>query len=169
MECKDESLQPLDHKRPLQENGCVSNDLENSGKRMRPTSNTMMEGSADRQTSGANGQGVNTESTLHNEVSQLQQMIDIIGALVAKGERAAASIELLITSLPPDMLADVVIENMKNLPSTAPALPSGITGVQSSTVGSEMPQGLTVQSTPVSELPSSVDHRRDPRRVRTIL
>lgn len=156
----------MDHKRPLQENGCVSNDVENSGKRMRLMPNATEEGSADRKLSGSQVQGVNTESSNHNEVSPLQQMIDIIGALVAKGERATASIELLITSLPPDMLADVVIENMKNLPPTAPALPSGISGVQSSTIGSEMP---TIASAPTSEPPSSVDHRRDPRRVRTIL
>jgi hypothetical protein len=146
---------------------------------MRTVSNIVVEGLGDRQDSGAQSQGMNNESHFHYEVSQLRQMIDIIGALAAKGARAIASIELLITSLPPDMLADVVIESMKNLPPTAPVLFSGINGsgnagiasnigIQPCMVKSEKPLEA-ISSAPKSETLSLTEHRRNPHKVRKVL
>eukprot|EP00250_Pteridium_aquilinum_P020689 c24907_g1_i2 orf=865-4929(-) len=173
---KEERMQFVDHKRPLQENGSVPSDLNaNSGKRLRTTSETALSCSLDTQVaSGAQGAGAPPESlgiTLDSNLTPLQQMIAMIGALVAKGERAAASIEILITSLPADMLADVVIENMKNLPPTAPAVPSGtcVLETQSNTAGSlkaeatsTMPSASILESSPSFQTIS--EHRRDPRR-----
>ncbi|MCO5588873.1 hypothetical protein L7F22_042833 [Adiantum nelumboides] len=173
---KEEKLQPVDYKRPLQENGSVPSDLNvSSAKRLRITPETALSSCSqdtrvvsDDQGSGAPG------LILDSRLTPLQQMIAMIGALVAKGERAAASIEILITSLPADMLADVVIENMKNLPPSAPAVPSGanISGaseIQPSTAGSlrsdptsTLPPANVPEPSPPAQAPS--DHRRDPRR-----
>lgn len=159
----------VDRKRPPQENGNLSSDMDDSsGKRFRTTPTAVLAGSPHHLQggSGSQGSGPSGESfgvTLDSELSPLQQMIAMIGALVAKGERAAASIELLITSLPADMLADVVIENMKNLPSTAPPIPSGVNTASSNSAGSLNPPA---SSTPDVAVPSQTasDHRRDPRR-----
>ncbi|KAK4742635.1 hypothetical protein SAY87_000636 [Trapa incisa] len=59
---------------------------------------------------------------LDTELTPAEQMIAIIGALLAEGERGAESLELLITKMHPDMLADIVITNMKHLPKVSPPL-----------------------------------------------
>eukprot|EP00850_Spirogloea_muscicola_P005600 SM000026S08849 [mRNA] locus=s26:63028:70962:- [translate_table: standard] len=57
----------------------------------------------------------------------LQQMVNALSELAAQGEQGAASAQLLVGSLPADMLADIVIFNMQHLgppPSeAAPAVP----------------------------------------------
>ncbi|KAL3691207.1 hypothetical protein R1sor_004858 [Riccia sorocarpa] len=115
-------------KRP-QENGSGEADNTN-GKRLRMT-----------QQSGAvlNVQAPNVMSNtpmdtgpqpvpMDTGLTPIQQMISMIGALVAQGERAAASVELLITNIAADMLADIVIANMVHLPSTPPPLEEAIPG-----------------------------------------
>ncbi|GAV57985.1 DUF3453 domain-containing protein/Symplekin_C domain-containing protein [Cephalotus follicularis] len=52
----------------------------------------------------------------------VEQMIALIGALLAEGERGAESLELLIAKIHPDLLADIVITNMKHLPMAPPPL-----------------------------------------------
>uniref|UniRef100_A0A0D6QYV0 Symplekin/Pta1 N-terminal domain-containing protein n=1 Tax=Araucaria cunninghamii TaxID=56994 RepID=A0A0D6QYV0_ARACU len=47
----------------------------------------------------------------------VQKMIAVIGALLAQGEKGCQSIEILIPKMGPDLLADVVIASMSNLPS----------------------------------------------------
>lgn len=122
------------------------------------------------------------------------QMIDMIGALLAEGERGANSLELLINRIPPDLLADVVISNMKNLPKSCPPLerfgslslaqasdstnPSQIMAPMDSSLGqhawvpgSQTPISLSIAtSSSLPEMPTSAslpfDSKRDPRRVR---
>jgi hypothetical protein len=54
-------------------------------------------------------------------------LLACFGALIAQEERGAASVKILISSLRPDMLAELVIVNMQHhLPSTAPPLPPGV-------------------------------------------
>lgn len=174
---KEERVQFVDHKRPLQEeNGSDLNT--NLAKRLRTSSETALTSSVDTQVvSGAQVAEPAHDSfgiTLDSKLTPLQQMIAMIGALVAKGERAAASIEILITSLPADMLADVVIENMKNLPPTAPAIPSsanasGTSETQSNISGPSKAEATTTMSSVSTAEPSPTvqatsDHRRDPRR-----
>ncbi|CAI9097243.1 OLC1v1033622C5 [Oldenlandia corymbosa var. corymbosa] len=50
----------------------------------------------------------------------VQQLVSMFGALVAQGEKAVASLEILISSISADLLAEVVIANMQNLPSVCP-------------------------------------------------
>ncbi|KAF7845362.1 symplekin isoform X1 [Senna tora] len=46
----------------------------------------------------------------------VQQLVAMFGALVAQGEKAVASLEILISSISSDLLAEVVMANMCNLP-----------------------------------------------------
>lgn len=50
----------------------------------------------------------------------LQPLVAMFGTLVAQGEKAAASLDILISSISADLLADVVMANMRNLPSNLP-------------------------------------------------
>ncbi|KAE8125934.1 hypothetical protein FH972_020695 [Carpinus fangiana] len=59
---------------------------------------------------------------LHGQLTPVEQMIAMIGALLAEGERGAESLEILISKIHPDLLADIVITNMKHLPKTLPPL-----------------------------------------------
>lgn len=45
-----------------------------------------------------------------------QQLVTMFGALVAQGEKAAGSLEILISSISADLLAEVVMTIMRNLP-----------------------------------------------------
>jgi hypothetical protein len=107
-------------------------------------------------------------------------LLACFGALIAQEERVAASVKILISSLTPDMLAELVIVNMQHLPSTAPPLPPGVgPGVSGGLAGllsSSTPQSVPlppksvaaaetiVPSFPPQTQPAEVT--RDPRRVR---
>lgn len=63
-------------------------------------------------------------------------LISAFATLLAQGERGVASVQLLIESLTPDMLAGIVIANIVHLPSTLPAYPpSGSPGANWGDVG----------------------------------
>ncbi|XVE95126.1 hypothetical protein REPUB_Repub02eG0069500 [Reevesia pubescens] len=55
-------------------------------------------------------------------LTPVEQMIAMIGALLAEGERGAESLEILISKIHPDLLADIVITNMRHLPKSPPPL-----------------------------------------------
>ncbi|KAH9555778.1 hypothetical protein CY35_08G133900 [Sphagnum magellanicum] len=115
--------------------------------------------------------------------NNLAPLLAYFGALIAQGERGAASVEILISSLTPDMLAELVIVNMQHLPSTAPPLPPGVgpgvSGGLASLLSSSTPQSVplppksvaaaetVVPSFPPQPQPAEVtrDPRRDPRRM----
>ncbi|XP_016458952.1 uncharacterized protein LOC107782573 isoform X2 [Nicotiana tabacum] len=122
----------------------------------------------------------------------VEQIIGMIGALLAEGERGATSLEVLISELPPDLLADIVITNMKHLPKNPPPLArlgslslsrtsdsSNLSQVmapidsslapQAWVPGSQTPTSLsTATSTSLLEMSASTslpsDSKRDPRR-----
>ncbi|XP_038898452.1 uncharacterized protein LOC120086087 isoform X2 [Benincasa hispida] len=123
------------------------------------------------------------------ELTPAEQMIAMIGALLAEGERGAESLEILISNIHPDLLADIVITNMKNLPKASPPLswhgdlpvtrqgssqvqvlaPSvPLSSVQTSVAPAQVPfsmassAGSTFVESTVNGLP--VDSKRDPRR-----
>lgn len=73
-------------------------------------------GSAFVEDASSNGPG------LVGELTPAEQMIAMIGALLAEGERGAESLEILVSKMHPDMLADIVITNMKHLPKILPPL-----------------------------------------------
>ncbi|WOL01913.1 hypothetical protein Cni_G10632 [Canna indica] len=50
----------------------------------------------------------------------VQQLVAMFGALVAQGEKAAGSLEILISSISSDLLAEVVMANMQHLPPGCP-------------------------------------------------
>ncbi|KAL5559889.1 hypothetical protein UlMin_036100 [Ulmus minor] len=146
---------------------------------------------------GQDGSSVNGESpdpTLDGELTPVEKMIAVIGALLAEGERGAESLEILVSQIHPDLLADIVITNMRHLPKTTPPLtrhlplPRHISSlnsqapaivespqtnhVQSPALSSQMPlssvsTSLLSDSTAVNNLPtdSKRDPRRDPRRL----
>ncbi|KAL7095344.1 hypothetical protein ACP275_10G018300 [Erythranthe tilingii] len=73
----------------------------------------------------------------------VQQLVAMFGALAAQGEKAAASLEILVSSISADLLAEVVMANLRNLPPKIPKSemneePLGNTGVpHPDTVASE--------------------------------
>lgn len=50
----------------------------------------------------------------------VQQLVAMFAVLVAQGEKAAASLEILISSISADLLAEVVMANIRNLPAKRP-------------------------------------------------
>ena len=74
-----------------------------------------------RDHSSGNGVSPNVP-VLESELTDVEQMIAVIGALIAEGERGAKSLEILISQIHPDLLADIVIANMKHLPKAPPPL-----------------------------------------------
>ncbi|KAL3654914.1 hypothetical protein CASFOL_000700 [Castilleja foliolosa] len=50
----------------------------------------------------------------------VQQLVAMFGALIAQGERAVVSLEILISSISTDLLAEVVMTTMRNLPLESP-------------------------------------------------
>ncbi|XP_062098821.1 uncharacterized protein LOC133804695 [Humulus lupulus] len=130
---------------------------------------------------------------LDGELTPVEKMIAMIGALLAEGERGAESLEILISKIHPDLLADIVITNMRHLPMTPPPLtgvgnfsvPRQISSlnnagqvnsgspransVQSPTLPLQMPfSSATITSSLVSDLSTAnnfpTDSKRDPRR-----
>lgn len=132
---------------------------------------------------------------MDGELTPVEQMISMIGALIAEGDRGVESIELLIANMHPDLLADIVITNMKHLPKLPPPIgndnfTSGRSAVDSCKPEQEVvSNGLATSSQNLSiavEVPItssnltsipplldisspsnlSTDTKRDPRRVR---
>ncbi|CAI9266398.1 unnamed protein product [Lactuca saligna] len=117
---------------------------------------------------GSDDHSVNGVSTkmppLDNGLSPVEQMIAMIGALLAEGERGAESLEILISQIHPDLLADIVVTNMKHLPKSPPPL---------TRLSNQPVPRPSATTTPLSPTPTSNtllqadpkrDSRRDPRR-----
>uniref|UniRef100_A0A6N2MH94 Symplekin C-terminal domain-containing protein n=1 Tax=Salix viminalis TaxID=40686 RepID=A0A6N2MH94_SALVM len=121
-----------------------------------------------------------------SDLTPAEQMIAMIGALLAEGERGAESLELLISNIHPDLLADIVITNMKHLPKSSPPLTRlGSLPVTMQNCSLSSPAQLVAPSAPVSSAQGPfpvvttcnvsltdtpivnnfpVDSKRDPRR-----
>ncbi|KAI5597958.1 hypothetical protein POPTR_002G107400v4 [Populus trichocarpa] len=122
-----------------------------------------------------------------SDLTPAEQMIAMIGALLAEGERGAESLELLISNIHPDLLADIVITNMKHLPKSSPPLTRlGSLPVTLQNCSSSSPAQAVAPSAPVSSAQGPipvvtagnlslsdapivnnfpVDSKRDPRRL----
>lgn len=156
------------------------------GPDVHPISTSQKDGSLQNATSNGTSHDV---PTLDVELTPAEQMIAMIGALLAEGERGAESLEILISNIHPDLLADIVITNMKNLPKASLPLswhgdlpvtrqgsshvqvlvPSApLSSVQTSVATAQVPfssatsAGSTFAESTVNSLP--VDSKRDPRR-----
>lgn len=192
-------------KRPIsQDEEMLTHNLEVASKRGRfiadtnSTSPGQQTSDAGHGSTSANGVSPNV-SMLNGDLSPVEQMIAMIGALLAEGERGAESLEILISKIHPDLLADIVITNMKHLPKIPPPLTrlgkSEVTGQLGSASGpaqvtapSFLPANsipspmstvqipyssasITSESFPDASIVSSVpaDSKRDPRRVKQLL
>ncbi|XP_010490570.1 PREDICTED: uncharacterized protein LOC104768323 isoform X2 [Camelina sativa] len=51
-----------------------------------------------------------------SDTEPVQQLVNMFGILVAQGEKAIGSLEVLIKNICPDLLTDVVMANMHNIP-----------------------------------------------------
>ncbi|KAF5195160.1 phosphatidylinositol 3- and 4-kinase family protein [Thalictrum thalictroides] len=125
---------------------------------------------------------------LDGDLTPAEQMIAMIGALLAEGERGAESLEILISNIHPDLMADIVIANMKHLPKSFPPLTSNIGNkpVPSQALSSSTPSPFTTSVASTASLQASAfipqvamkitseftsisnppaDLKRDPRRV----
>ncbi|CAK9233640.1 unnamed protein product [Sphagnum troendelagicum] len=186
---KDEAVQQLStaavvEERPFQkrpvadENGNQSVEGEESlGKRMRlnPNTNSVKPELASISSSVAEPSSGNDGVVSDNSLAPL---LAYFGALIAQGERGAASVEILISSLTPDMLAELVIVNMQHLPSTPPPLPPGVgpsvSGSLATLLSSVLSQSVllppgsaaAVETGVLSfqPIPQHVEVSRDPRR-----
>ncbi|GFP92170.1 symplekin [Phtheirospermum japonicum] len=91
------------------------------GKRARSTPdnsgspvNAMSEGQDRVPSSGPTPSGQDADN------GPVQQLVAMFGALVAQGEKAVVSLEILISSISADLLAEVVMATMRNLPLESP-------------------------------------------------
>ncbi|KAK3018031.1 hypothetical protein RJ639_004521 [Escallonia herrerae] len=105
----------------IQDNNLVEDDHV-SVKRARPSPN-LSEGSAHelscRDQDEVSSSGRKTAKG-NEDNGPVQQLVAIFGALVAQGEKAVGSLEILISSSSADLLAEVVMANMRHLPPSRP-------------------------------------------------
>lgn len=103
----------------------LSEDEDVSGKRIKSTPSVSEESAKDldRNISGSqddiSSSGTAT-SRGDGDSGPVQQLLDMFGTLVAQGEKAVDSLEILISSFSADLLAEVVMANMCNLPPNLP-------------------------------------------------
>ncbi|KAI5077131.1 hypothetical protein GOP47_0006955 [Adiantum capillus-veneris] len=175
-QAKAEKLQAVDRARPTQENGIMD---EHPGKRARlsPAQADSREGKSG---CGMENYGGSVDAELDTDLSKA---LDSIRTLLAKGEEAVTSVDCYIARISAEVLADVVIENMKNLPHLPPAvspratsetksgLPfnlgvpfSAVDTLEQSLVSSFSGQSFASSIHPPELVPITSDHRRDPRR-----
>lgn len=116
----------LARKRPGSQNGGdLAEDEDVPGKRVRTTTVGLKEPKKELDEGTANIRD-DTSSTVpassKGEVDNgpVQQLVAMFGALVAQGEKAVASLEILISSISADLLAEVVMANMCYLPPNHP-------------------------------------------------
>ncbi|XP_022768545.1 symplekin-like isoform X4 [Durio zibethinus] len=120
-------LGDLSKKRSMpQDNEELTNSFEIVSKRIRsgPNSHSMSPtqiNDSGQDIASVNGLSPNLPLSDGN-LTPVEQMIAMIGALLAEGERGAESLEILISKIHPDLLADIVITNMRHLPKSPPSL-----------------------------------------------
>ena len=124
---------------------------------------------------------------LSTDVSPVEKMIEMIGALLAEGERGAESLGILISSIESDVMADIIIETMKHLPEAPFPLATNKNGQQPTLQPSSSPptenlpgnthslpstaqlapsaDGVGISPPDALAVPGVVDSKRDPRRV----
>ncbi|RLM91571.1 uncharacterized protein C2845_PM08G22750 [Panicum miliaceum] len=87
------------------------------------TSNLPVLGSSDysdmQADNDANVGHLSDPAILNSDVSPVEKMIEMIGALLAEGERGAESLGILVSTVEADVMADIVIETMKHLPGAS--------------------------------------------------
>lgn len=126
LEVHDPGLNKVGRKRSSDlEVGDRNEDDDTPGKRARSMRSVSEELSdkSDALHAAVKGTSDSTEgasASKEDDLGPVQQLVGLFGALVAQGEKAAASLEILISGISADLLAEVVISNLRNLPSTCP-------------------------------------------------
>ncbi|XP_039023545.1 uncharacterized protein LOC120156222 isoform X2 [Hibiscus syriacus] len=109
-----------------QDNEELTNSFEMASKRIRSGPNSYSTPPTQISDSGHDFSSVNGASPnlplSDDNLTPVEQMISMIGALLAEGERGAESLEILISKIHPDLLAEIVITNMRHLPKSPPPL-----------------------------------------------
>ena len=104
--------------------GDLVEDDDVSGKRVRTASTVAEEPSKESSrdlTSVQNVSPIGLKSSRGDEdTGPVQQLVAMFGALVAQGERAVGSLGILISSISTDLLAEVVMANMRHIPPERP-------------------------------------------------
>ncbi|XP_073134260.1 uncharacterized protein [Henckelia pumila] len=108
-------------KRPGLQDGSDLNEDDMSGKRVKSTVDIIEESVHDPKGNQVNVPSVGPASSVTTaESGPVLQLVAMFSALVAQGEKAAVSLEILISSISADLLADVVMANIQNLPPIYP-------------------------------------------------
>ncbi|KAL5074040.1 hypothetical protein RYX36_013024 [Vicia faba] len=139
----------LSRKRPVpHDNEQLPNGHDAIAKRIRSSPDSEFTLPAQINDSGQDLSSINGASpnvpVLESELTAVEQMIAVIGALIAEGERGAKSLEILISQIHPDLLADIVIANMKHLPKTPPTLARFENPSLTRPVGSQVSQSQVI-------------------------
>ena len=105
----------------VQDNSDLVEEDDVSGKRVKPTP-IVSEASSEELTRDQDGVPSNGLATSRGDGHNgtVQQLVAMFGVLVAQGEKAVGSLEILISSISADLLAEVVMANMRNLPPNRP-------------------------------------------------
>lgn len=93
-------------------------------------------------------------SKVGGDSGPVQQLVAMFGVLVAKGENAVGPLEILISSISADLLAEVVISNMRHLPSERPNANEEESSQDTFTLSTAFPQIaslLDAQQTPPND------------------
>ena len=158
------------------------------------TSNLPVLGSSDysdmQTDNDANVGHLSDPALLNSDVSPVEKMIEMIGALLAEGERGAESLGILVSTVEADVMADIVIETMKHLPGAS--FPSAKNnGVQKpdfkyssglltenlavnsdsslfAAPSTSTADGVSISPSDPLFMPGVHDAKRDPRRVRSV-
>lgn len=183
----------LTKKRAVQlDNEDQNNSSDASSKRFRYSPHNNATGTVDTSDAGQDhSNGISPKvPVLDGDLTPVEQMITMIGALIAEGERGVESLEILISNIHADLLADIVITNMRHLPKNPPPLttygnlplnrpsdssdPSQVVasnGTQTLDHSAQLHASLaSTTSVPFLDTSASanlsIDSKRDPRRVR---
>ncbi|KAH6836652.1 HEAT repeat-containing protein [Perilla frutescens var. hirtella] len=109
-----------------------------SGKRARSSPGTL-EGPGNEMSKGQDrAPSSGTTSLSDVDSGPVLQLVAMFAALVAQGEKAAASLEILISSISADLLAEVVMANIWNLPPKRPESKGDEESLISTTANPEM-------------------------------
>lgn len=104
-----------------QESSEFDKDEDGSGKRARSIPSVSEESAkeSDRNSTGNQDDVSSTGPSISKvevDSGPVQQLIAMFGALVAQGAKAVDSLEILISSISADLLAEVVMANLRNFP-----------------------------------------------------
>ncbi|GAV75491.1 DUF3453 domain-containing protein/Symplekin_C domain-containing protein [Cephalotus follicularis] len=142
IEACDTAVSNIVRKRPgAEESSDLAEENDVSVKRVRHTPSASEESSKELTMNTALSQDdVSSTGPIANrdlDTGTVQQLVAMFGALVAQGEKAVGSLEILISNISADLLAELVMANMRYLPLRHPQAEGDESLVSMSIVGSD--------------------------------